>query len=160
MSPGNAVPLPPRRPPELNSAQAKPAAPAINSAQINTGETNILDEIGGFLSDLFAGSMGGQAQAPGGYVWDSLQGWVPGQAQAAPAAVAAPAAPTAPTAPKAPEPWHAPMAGAPAYSGPAIEPQNEPLPNSMGQLPRTVVPSMEFNKGGPTTPPGNGVFSK
>jgi hypothetical protein len=109
-----------------------------------------LDEIGGFLSNLFSGSMGGQAQAPGGYVWDSLQGWVPGQAQAA-----APAAPSAPEAPKAPEPWHAPMSGAPPYSGPEIVPPNEPLEGGMGQNPRTVIPSMEFQKKGAAPPPPN-----
>jgi hypothetical protein len=141
LAPANNVPLPPRRPPELNEAQAKPAAaPAINSEQINTGESNILDEIGGFLSNLFAGSMGGQEQAPGGYVWDSMQGWVPGQAQAAPAA------------PKAPAPTPAPA--------PEAAPQNEPLPGAMGQSPRTVVPSMEFPKEGATPPPAQNMFSK
>jgi len=85
------------------------AAPAINSQQINTGESNILDEIGGFLGNLFGGAFGQATQYPG-YKWDSLNGWIPDQA-----AKAAPA----PAQPKPAEPWHPPMSNAPAYSGPA-----------------------------------------
>lgn len=66
-----AAPMPMPAPAPAPAARPQPA---MNSEQIDMGNGDFLDQIGGLLSSLFA-----QNQAPAGMKWDSMQGWVPDQ---------------------------------------------------------------------------------